>query len=692
MRRWSLGVVVSVAVLAAAPVRAAGSDARPVITALSSPPEFVTGGDVLVEVRVRSAEARARLRVEVGGVDVTDQFQPSGENALRGLVSGLAEGRTSIVATTKDGVRGATARLRVENHPIAGPVFSGAHQEPFYCETQAAGLGPALGEDCFAPTQVVYRYRTTRNTFAPLGDPTSRPDDLVMLQIAGVQVPYIVRLERGVINRGLYEIAALYDGAEPSPFRAEAGLNGRAVLTFGGGCNVGYHQGVQTGGVLNDPMLARGYVVASNSLLVNDTNCSPIVGAETALMTKERLVEVYGPVAHAIGSGGSGGAIMQYTISHGYPGILNGLLPSLSFADALSNAAPPDCLLLTRYLATPRGATLTLAQRRAIGGHQVFGACNAWVQTFSDRIDATRGCPSIVPRDTVYDPVTNPTGVRCSLADHLVKQLGRDPFTGFARSTFDNLGVQYGLAPLQAGVIGVDQFLDLNEFIGGFDGDGRPRARRAVADPNAVRAAYATGLIASGTGGLAETPAIDLRPYADRLGGDAVGDIHTSFWSVAIHERLVRDGIDERTHSRWIFTQGDNQRFAEALDAMEAWLTAIEGDRAPGTPAQKVARNRPQAAAPGCWPSPSGPKVLDLDACYAGPFPFTGDLRTVAGAPLTTDVTCKTRAPVASDYAVPFTDEQWARLVRIFPNGVCDYANLPGVGQVPLAGTYQRFE
>ena len=698
---WSLaGFAIFSAVAPTSTALAEGSElsaaSRPVITALSSAPEYVTGGDVLVEVRVRSAAAQARLRVEAGGIDVTEQFRRSGADTFRGLVSGLPDGRTEIVATTcEQGLRSGSscrASLGIDSHPIAGPVFSGGHQQPFYCETQAAGLGPAQDADCFAPTQVVYRYRTTSNVFAVLADPASRPANLAMLEIGGVQVPYIVRLERGVINRGVYEIAALYDGTAPSPLRAEVGLNGRAVLTFGGGCNVGYHQGVMTGGVLNDPMLARGYVVASNSLLVNETNCSPIVGAETALMTKERLIEVYGPVVHAIGSGGSGGAIMQYTISHGYPGILNGILPSLSFADALSNAAPPDCMLLVRYLATPEGAALTPAQRLAIGGHQVFGTCNAWVASFADRVDATRGCPSIVPLDTVYDPEFNRTGVRCSLADHLVKQVGRNPVTGFARSTFDNLGVQYGLAALQSGVLSVDEFLDLNDFIGGLDGDGLPRVRRAVADPNALRAAFATGLIASGTGGLAQTPAIDLRPYNDRVGSDQFGDIHTSFWSAAIHERLVRDGVDDRTHSRWIFTTGDTRRFTEALDAMEAWLTAIESDPSAGTLAEKVARNRPEAAAPGCWPSASGPKETDLDACYAGPFPFTGDLRTVAGAPITTDITCKTKAPVPDDYAVPFDDAQWTRLLAVFPNGVCDYTRLPGVGQVPLTSTYQRFD
>ena len=359
-------------------------------------------------------------------------------------------------------------------------------------------------------------------------------------------------------------------------------------MTFGGGCNVGYHQGSATAGVLNAEALARGFAVVSNSLLVNETNCNPVLAAEAAAMTKERLIEVYGPVRHTIGLGGSGGAIMQYTITHGYPGILDGLLPIISYADAVSNAGPPDCALLMRYLATPAGATLTPVQRQAIGGHQLFGVCPAWTATFADRIDATRGCPAIVPQATIYHPETNPTGVRCALR-RSPRQAGRHgPATGFARATFDNTGVQYGLGALEAGAIDVDEFLDLNAAIGGYDADGVMQAERSVGDAVGIENAYRSGLITSGLGGLASTPAIDLRAYTDFAGSAAFADIHTSFWSVAMHERLVRDGVDPTLHSRWIYRSNDPTRVPAALDAMDAWLEAIAADDAPGTPAERA--------------------------------------------------------------------------------------------------------
>jgi Tannase-like family of unknown function (DUF6351) len=153
----------------------------------------------------------------------------------------------------------------------------------------------------------------------------------------------------------------------------------------------------------------------------------------------------------------------------------------------------------------------------------------------------------------------------------------------------------------------------------------------------------------------------------------------------------VRDGVDPDIHSRWIYQPNDAGRTAQALDAMDAWLTAIAADTGRGSAAEKAVRNRPPEAAPGCWPTAGGPKLEDLDACYAGPFTFTGDLRTVAGAPITSDVVCRKQRPHRRDYTVTFTAEQWDRLLSTFPDGVCDYGRR-GIGQVPLAGTWQSYD
>jgi hypothetical protein len=94
-----------------------------------------------------------------------------------------------------------------------------------------------------------------------LADPTQRPADLAQTTtLDGRTVDYVVPVEKGVIGPAVYELAALYDpAAEPSPYMPEPDWNGRLVYTFGGGCNVGYHQGVGNGGVVNDLFLSRGY-------------------------------------------------------------------------------------------------------------------------------------------------------------------------------------------------------------------------------------------------------------------------------------------------------------------------------------------------------------------------------------------------------------------------------------------------
>src|SRR5262245_16529037 len=175
----------------------------PRLTVLSSDADKATGGDALVEVLVPRGGAR-HLALSLHGTDVTGAPTEIEPPRFVGVVPGLSEGENLLVAS----IHGPTAAMLprsaskvVVNHRRAGPVFSGPHQQPFYCETVAAGLGDALDADCTAPTQVVYRYRTTAGQFAPLADPAARPPDLATVTVGGVEVPYIVRMERGVINR-----------------------------------------------------------------------------------------------------------------------------------------------------------------------------------------------------------------------------------------------------------------------------------------------------------------------------------------------------------------------------------------------------------------------------------------------------------------------------------------------------------
>jgi hypothetical protein len=661
---------------------------RLAITAVSNPrPELVSGGQVLLRITGGTA-----VRIAENGHDVTADFAAQPDGSRLGLVSGLHDGANLVTARA----HGQHAALRVTNHPITGPVFSGRQQVPFYCETQAFGLPPANMPLCSAPTQVSYQYRTTAGAFAPLADPASRPGDLATATIGGRGVPYIVRVERGTIDRAVYEIAALYDGSDPSPLRQDTSWNNRLVYTFGGGCNAGYHQGRSTGGVLNDLFLAQGYAVASSSLNVLDNNCSPIISAEAAMMVKEHFIETYGSVAHTIGWGGSGGAIQQYDIAESYPGIVDGIIPGVSFPDPLSTAGPvTDCRLLDRFFAGP-GAAFTPAQQHAVAGFADYETCVSWDATFASRSTATGSCDQAIPVAVRWDPVTNPDGLKCNSNEQLVNQLGRDPRTGFVRSTLDNTGVQYGLSALRDGTITPAQFVALNAGIGGLDFTGQPVAARSAADPRALDAAYRDDIVNSASQGLAETPIIDMRTDLDFAGFG--NDIHTTEWSFIMRQRLLRAN---GTAANQVIIENQPTAAEQAaasvyeLAAMDAWLTAVDADHSARSRAAKVVADKPAGLGDGCYLSPAQRIVEPLTYPASGQcgaiYPVAADTRLVAGEGLGLDVMkCRLRPLDLRVYPVTFTPAEQTQLRTTFATGVCDYTR-PGQGQHEPRGTWLSY-
>src|SRR5438067_1658388 len=135
------------------------------IQVISTRADLVSGGDALVQIAVPATVSAGRLAVTANGRDVSGAFKlGSKPNTFLGLVSDLPNGRSEIQA----GVRGEkpSASLAIVGHPIAGPVMSGPHQNPFICETQAFGFGQPLDADCAVATRVEYFYRSNA---APAG-------------------------------------------------------------------------------------------------------------------------------------------------------------------------------------------------------------------------------------------------------------------------------------------------------------------------------------------------------------------------------------------------------------------------------------------------------------------------------------------------------------------------------------------
>ncbi|HEY2550725.1 MAG TPA: DUF6351 family protein [Streptosporangiaceae bacterium] len=687
---------------AAAPAAAGHAAARPAVVALASHgghdgrgqhgrlelltvsnprPELISGGEALVRVEVPDHLSAASVRVLANGSDVTANFQQQSDGSLLGLVTGLQAGPNFLLATA----HGQHASLRIDNHPITGPVFSGKQQLPFFCETTAFGLAPATMPDCSAPTVVSFEYMSTSGSFKPLADPTSRPADLANATVNGRTVPYIVRVETGTIDRAVYQTAALYDGQAPSPMQPDTSWNGKLIYTFGGGCDAGFHQGNSTGGVLNDQFLSQGYGVASSSLNVLDNNCSTIISAEAAMMVKEHFIDTYGPVQFTIGWGGSGGAIQQYDIADEYPGILNGIIPSISFPDPLTTGGPvTDCRLLDSFFAGP-GASFSSTQKTAIAGYNDYTTCQSWDLTFANRATATGSCNSAIPVADRWNPVTNPNGVICNSNEQIVNQVGTDPATGFPNSALDNVGVQYGLAALKSGAITPAQFATVNADIGGLDFTGAEVPQRTPASTKALRAVYADDLFNSGSQGLRDTPVIDQRDDLDFAGFG--NDIHTTDWSFIMRARLLAaNGTDG--NQVIIENQPTAAEVAAAnnyeLDQMDAWLTAIGTDQSGRSLQQKVLRDRPADLTDGCFLSATDLVHQTLTDPATGQcgtaFPVATNPRLVAGQGLTmSQLKCSLRPLNFRDYPVTFTAAEQQQLRQAFPDGVCDY-HRQGVG------------
>jgi Tannase-like family of unknown function (DUF6351) len=567
--------------------------------------------------------------------------------------------------------------------------FSGPYESPFICMTQQAGLGPALDANCSAPTITSYWYYSTAGDFKPLADPTQRPADLSQAVVDGQSVPFIVRVEKGTINRSIYEIARLNDSA---------GWNGRLIYLFGGGCEGGWYiQGSTTVGVLDPVMLGRGYATASASLNVFGFNCNDVLAAETMAMVKERVVAAFGAPAFTIGWGCSGGSYQAHQISDNYPGLLNGIIVGCSFPDVTSSTilTVTDASLLQHYF---NGSTLawTTEQKRAVGGFAQAEAIDTLAPRAA-RIDPDANCNPAIPPELRYNPATNPTGARCDVYDHTVNVYGRNPQTGFARRPLDNVGVQYGLGALNAGVITKQQFLDLNAKIGGVNTDANFIPGRTEGDGQALQAAHETGRVLYGGAGLAGTPIIDYRAYSDLVTG---GDVHMKVHSFSTRERLRQTTGQTANHvmliedGRYGSFSTSSPVLAEALSEMDDWLVALLSDHSNDSPAVKAARAKPSTLVDACYDS-AGQKIVEPATVQGGTcnslYPTFSTPRLVAGAPLADNaLKCGLKALTPTDYAVTFTSTEWTQLQQIFPAGVCDYAH-PGSWQVPLRGTWLSY-
>ena len=363
-----------------------------------------------------------------------------------------------------------------------------------------------------------------------------------------------------------------------------------------------------------DPqLLGLGYAIAHSSGTRTSVHYNLQLGGETALMTKERFVERYGVPRYTVGVGGSGGAIQQYVYGQNHPGLLDAAIPVVSYPDMTTQTVHVgDCELLEHYMdvtdaanpkwrnwddrewliglngnpAFPNPYTGQAGSDECVNGwrgltplalNPLFGTAGAGTERMNPAVMAS-------VKWTHWEDARNVYGVRAD---------------GWARSPWDNVGVQYGLKALVDGHITPAEFLDLNAKVGswkeqedmvqegqpflptgGFDpwsarnmrsGRRRHPRRRRSGDIIAMRNAYAKGLYFDGD---IDIPILDVRPYLE----EAL-DMHNSHQSFASRQRML-DETATRQPGDLVLGAGGRRR----TDAPERLRGDRRVDGQPGAP------------------------------------------------------------------------------------------------------------
>ena len=760
-----------------AALAACGSDDGPApltgttVQTLSTRADMVSGGSVLVEVKLPPAASATKLKVTAGATDVTSAFATRADGRTVGLVTGLPNGVTTVNATSTDNsFKGAT--IAVTNHPIGGPVLLPTQVTPWVCATpvptaatsttaatNASGLSTAATDaqcDIAAETHLFYRTLTALSVrtgdggcsfVLPDPSPTianprpttpansclqpyvvgTTPDSAVATTTplgATAPVKYIVRVERGTINRGIYDIAVLFDPSKPWTANApQPQWNGKVLYSFGASTGQPRRQFRSEQSWADDAALSRGFVVVDNSLTDSLYNSNRILTGETVMMMKEYVTKAYGEIKYTMGNGCSGGSIGQNTVASTYPGLLDGIQVQCDYSDSITTGIEvADCVQLVNFYAGTAWGSLVAsegltqaqidAKKTAINGHIDQTSCHAWNNLFGFNNKPGNYTPTYVadptgrlingattnncqlPASQVYDRTTNPTGPRCGDPDLAVAVWGVAPGTTRANQTTDNVGVQYGLKALLSGAINPEEFVTLNEGIGGVDADLNATTTRSVADAAALPIAYVAGIVSSGRQ-LAKLPIIDLRGF-DESSLVAPTGIHYIWRSFAERDRLDQEGGGHANQVMWRFGTGLTAPASLSLQSlltMDTWLSTLVTQAPKATlnserTSAQVIAGKPASAFDYCYLSTDtamANKVTDFSICDADPkLAIHASPHQVAGGPRAENILKCTLKPLNfSEYgSITFTPAQQSRLQSVFGGGVCDWTK-PGVGQQP---------
>ncbi len=663
----------------------------------------------------------------------------------------------------------------------AESLFAGPKQYPFFCRSLDSGLGQTLIDneqgygvpvyredpsgnmtdevvgysmDCGLRTRISHYYRDREEGKLlryRLEDP---PPSERIAHIARdtALIPEIYRIENGTINRFIYSIMML---ADPNADRLDARYwNRKLIYYFRGGSGIGFRQGKWKLRYFDRdlrPQLQQGYAVISSTGNITSNTYNMLLAEDTARRVKLQFVGLYGEPEYpeyTVGIGGSGGGLTQYLLAQNGANVFDAAIPVYAYPDMVSQTIHLlDCDLLNSYYVfrapdSQRFQDWTL--RRDIEGlnarnglAQRFGFLEPlnqllegqwphWPQGNSECINGWFGLSTFIhnPRQGFLSSYFSDEIVRShhwSYWEDMQALFGRDE-SGFARSTWDNEGVQYGLRALLRNRISVPEFLHLNRFIGSW----RPQAQmkperlwasagkksalwfslwgrhnisttkggiapRHQGDPIAIERAYRSGQVFIGK---VDIPVLDVRHYLEEQ-----LDMHHLSASFAARARI----IDFKGHANNQVIQVAHEDFNfldSAFEQIDLWmnnilanpeLDVVEAKPASLTDACLAADGSIIASGPGVWDGAWNGKP---DGACMREYPAFSNSRIVAGAPWGGSVfKCHLQSiedAVASGVydALPINSHIEA-LREIFPTGVCNY-RLGDAGRPALFETTKR--
>lgn len=407
-----------------------------------------------------------------------------------------------------------------EKGPVK-PLFAGPLEYPFLCQTEESNLDQPLidnylgegikvfelnnkgektrdvlgfSKDCSLASKAFYMYVSKKdNQFHPLDEANN---DIATLTFNGRLIDFIVRVETGTINRHIYLMYALKGIKDTLKKPDTINWNKQLIYQFKGGVGIGKRQGkINISRILNrrKQQLKDGYAIIYSTANQTSNHYNIWLSEDTALRLKLQFVARYGKPDYTVGLGGSGGAIQQYLLAQNHPGIINAALTLYSFPDMLSQTTYVlDCELLEYFFDETDSDNNQWSQwsnRRVIEGLNAkndlfnrYTVANAISDILkfrkpklsmgmSECVKSWRGLTPlilnplfpIVP-ERISENVQSK--IQLNYWDNLKSFYGTDA-DGYARITWDNIGVQYGLNALKSNNISIETFFKLNGSIGG---------------------------------------------------------------------------------------------------------------------------------------------------------------------------------------------------------------------------------